>query len=123
MLQFDLQFYEELTVAWVRTVKFISGAFFLADRSACLIKRNKYRPSLKCITFITSKLHLRPNFYLSCLMMKKGKYVDATVQIHPEGGSNLKCYVLKMQPTHRICIMIVIRKVSLCWLHVQTVVT
>ena len=28
MLQFDLQFYEELTVAWVRTVKFISGAFF-----------------------------------------------------------------------------------------------
>ena len=36
MLQFDLQFYEELTVAWVRTVKFISGAFFLADRSACL---------------------------------------------------------------------------------------
>ena len=27
MLQFDLQFYEELTVAWVRTVKFISGAF------------------------------------------------------------------------------------------------
>ena len=28
MLQFDLQFYEELTVAWVRTVKFIIGAFF-----------------------------------------------------------------------------------------------
>ena len=28
MLQFDLQFYEEFTVAWVRTVKFISGAFF-----------------------------------------------------------------------------------------------
>ena len=28
MLQFDPQFYEELTVAWVRTVKFISGAFF-----------------------------------------------------------------------------------------------
>ena len=28
MLQFDLQFYEELTVASVRTVKFISGAFF-----------------------------------------------------------------------------------------------
>ena len=28
MLQFDLQFYEELTVAWVRTVKFISGAVF-----------------------------------------------------------------------------------------------
>ena len=28
MLQFDLQFYEELTVAWVRTVKFISGALF-----------------------------------------------------------------------------------------------
>ena len=28
MLQFDLQFYEKLTVAWVRTVKFISGAFF-----------------------------------------------------------------------------------------------
>ena len=28
MLQFDLQFYEELTVAWVRTVRFISGAFF-----------------------------------------------------------------------------------------------
>ena len=27
MLQFDLQFYEEFTVAWVRTVKFISGAF------------------------------------------------------------------------------------------------
>ena len=24
----DLQFYEELTVAWVKTVKFISGAFF-----------------------------------------------------------------------------------------------
>ena len=36
MLQFDLQFYEEFTVAWVRTVKFISGAFFLADRSACI---------------------------------------------------------------------------------------
>ena len=35
MLQFDLQFYEELTVARVKTVKFISGAFFLADRSAC----------------------------------------------------------------------------------------
>ena len=29
MLQFDLQFYEELTVAWVKTVKFISRAFFL----------------------------------------------------------------------------------------------
>ena len=28
MLQFDLQFYEELTVARVKTVKFISGAFF-----------------------------------------------------------------------------------------------
>ena len=28
MLQFDLQFYDELTVAWVRTIKFISGAFF-----------------------------------------------------------------------------------------------
>ena len=28
MLQFDMQCYEELTVAWVRTVKFISGAFF-----------------------------------------------------------------------------------------------
>ena len=28
MLQFDLQFYEELTVAWVRTVKFISGSLF-----------------------------------------------------------------------------------------------
>ena len=28
MLQFDLQFYEELTVAQVKTVKFISGAFF-----------------------------------------------------------------------------------------------
>ena len=28
MLQFDLQFYEELTVAWVNTVRFISGAFF-----------------------------------------------------------------------------------------------
>ena len=28
MLQFDLQFYEELTVARVSTVKFISGAFF-----------------------------------------------------------------------------------------------
>ena len=38
MLQFDIQFYEELTVAWVRTVKFISGAFFLADRSACHYK-------------------------------------------------------------------------------------
>ena len=37
MLQFDLQFYEELTVARVKTVKFISGAFFLADRSACVI--------------------------------------------------------------------------------------
>ena len=29
MLQFDLQFYEELTIARVKTVKFISGAFFL----------------------------------------------------------------------------------------------
>ena len=28
MLQFDLQFYEELTVARVKTVKFISGALF-----------------------------------------------------------------------------------------------
>ena len=28
MLQFDLQFYEELTVARVKTVKFISRAFF-----------------------------------------------------------------------------------------------
>ena len=28
MLQFDLQFYEELTAARVKTVKFISGAFF-----------------------------------------------------------------------------------------------
>ena len=28
MLQFDLQFYEELTVARVKTVKFIIGAFF-----------------------------------------------------------------------------------------------
>ena len=28
MLQFDLQFFEELTVARVKTVKFISGAFF-----------------------------------------------------------------------------------------------
>ena len=28
MLQFDLQFYEELTVARVKAVKFISGAFF-----------------------------------------------------------------------------------------------
>ena len=28
MLQFDLQFHEELTVARVKTVKFISGAFF-----------------------------------------------------------------------------------------------
>ena len=37
MLQFGVQCYEELTVAWVRTVKFISGTFFLADRSACLI--------------------------------------------------------------------------------------
>ena len=37
MLQFDPQFYEELTVARVKTVKFISGAFFLADRSACLL--------------------------------------------------------------------------------------
>ena len=36
MLQFDLQFYEELAVARVKTVKFIRGAFFLADRSACL---------------------------------------------------------------------------------------
>ena len=36
MLQFDVQFYEELT-ARVKIVKFISGAFFLADRSACFI--------------------------------------------------------------------------------------
>ena len=28
MLQFDLEFYEELTVARVKTVKFISEAFF-----------------------------------------------------------------------------------------------
>ena len=28
MLQFDLQFYEELTVAQVKTVKLFSGAFF-----------------------------------------------------------------------------------------------
>ena len=28
MLQFDLQFYEELIVARVKTVKFISGEFF-----------------------------------------------------------------------------------------------
>ena len=28
MLQFDLQLYEKLTVARVKTVKFISGAFF-----------------------------------------------------------------------------------------------
>ena len=37
MLQFDLQFYEELTVARVQTIKFISGAFFLADRLACFV--------------------------------------------------------------------------------------
>ena len=36
--QIMLQFYEEFTVAQVSTVKFISGAFFLADRSACLNK-------------------------------------------------------------------------------------
>ena len=38
MLQFHLQFDEELTVVWVKTVKYISGAFFGADRSACSSK-------------------------------------------------------------------------------------
>ena len=37
MLEFHLQFYEKLTVVWVKTVKFISGAFFLANRSACFL--------------------------------------------------------------------------------------
>ena len=36
MLQFDLQFYEELTVAGVKTVKFISGVFF--GRQVSLLK-------------------------------------------------------------------------------------
>ena len=38
MLQFDLQFYEELTVAWVRTVIFISGAFFGRQVSLLTLK-------------------------------------------------------------------------------------
>ena len=40
MLQFDLQFYEELTVAWVRTVKFISGALFWPTGQ--LVKHDNY---------------------------------------------------------------------------------
>ena len=42
MLQFDLQFYEELTVAWVRTVKFISEAFFWpTGQLVCTPKLNR----------------------------------------------------------------------------------
>ena len=44
MLQFDLQFYEELTVAWVRTVKFISGAFFW--------------PTGQLVLFLMNRIHL-----------------------------------------------------------------
>ena len=39
MLQFDLQFYEELTVARVKTVKFISGAFFWPTGQLVFLKR------------------------------------------------------------------------------------
>ena len=42
MLQFDLQFYEELTVAWVRTVKLISGAFFWPTGQLVFMKVKNY---------------------------------------------------------------------------------
>ena len=37
MLQFDLQFYEEFTVAQVKTVKFLSGAFLWPTGQLVLI--------------------------------------------------------------------------------------
>ena len=53
MLQFDLQFYEELTVALVKTVKFISGAFFWPTGQLVLIILEQavtlYLLSLVCI--------------------------------------------------------------------------
>ena len=53
MLQFDLQFYEELTVARVKTVKFISGAFFWPTGQ--LVKR----PSASSDTQNGPQLHLQ----------------------------------------------------------------
>ena len=54
MLQFDLQFYEELTVAWVRTVKFISGAFFWPTGQLVI----------RCLVFVVvfDILHITGNF-------------------------------------------------------------
>ena len=37
MLQFDLQFYEELTVARDQNCQIYQRSIFLADRSACLL--------------------------------------------------------------------------------------
>ena len=44
MLQFDLQFYEELTVARVKTVKFISGAFFWPTGQLVYVMRIRVFP-------------------------------------------------------------------------------
>ena len=72
MLQFDLQFYEELTVAWVKTVKFISGAFFGTDTSQLVTSRpflkNGGRYCFGVRRRIRRLRRLSPRFasYLSC---------------------------------------------------------
>ena len=64
MLQFDLQFYEELTVAWVRTVKFISGAFFWPTGQLVFI----YEHYLLRLFFLQIERYLRLNIILKSKM-------------------------------------------------------
>ena len=51
MLQFDLQFYEELTVARVKTVKFISGAFFFGRQVSLFFSKNEQTEEKKSALF------------------------------------------------------------------------
>ena len=61
MLQFDLQFYEELTVAWVRTVKFISGAFFWPTGQLVLMYE-----TIQYLTFNNKNGGIKTRKYSSC---------------------------------------------------------
>ena len=65
MLQFDLQFYEELTVARVKTVKFISGAFFWSTGQLVILLLAFVRKFLYQILYISTILFFMNYFSYS----------------------------------------------------------
>ena len=85
MLQFDLQFYEELAVARVKTVKFISGAFFwptgqlvicwAVRASGTFLTSRDWHLGVSLITKLTTKCSLFNNmFLLTCYRRSKDNH-------------------------------------------------